>query len=99
MAAWLPTLPDGPHALPDVWAVFQHARQKAEKKLRAEKPGALTIGRTAFYRLAADLGEVTTGHARARFLKIPYRLRVSSLLRRRQYVAALQLQRAHLAER
>jgi hypothetical protein len=99
MGAWLPTLPDGPHALPDVWAAFQHARQKAEKKLRAEKPGALTIGRTAFYRLAADLGEVTTGHARARFLKIPYQLRVSSLLRRRQYVAALQLQRAHLAER
>lgn len=99
MGVWLPTLPDGPHALPDVWAAFQYARQKSEKKLRATKPGALAIGRTAFYRLAAELGEVTTGHARARALAIPYGLRVSSLLRRRQYGAALKLQRAHYAKR
>lgn len=99
MGVWLPTLPDGPHALPDVWEAFQYARQKSEEKLRATSPGALAIGRTAFYRLAAELGEVTSGHARARFLAIPYGLRVRSLLRRRQYVAALKLQRAHLAQR
>ena len=99
MGVWLPTLPDGPHALPDVWEAFQYARQKSEEKLRATSPGALAIGRTAFYRLAAELGEVTTGHARARFLAIPYGLRVRSLLRRRQYLAALKLQRAHLAQR
>lgn len=99
MGVWLPTLPDGPHALPDVWTAFQYARQKSERKLRATKPGALTIGRTAFYRLAAELGQVTTGHARARFLAIPYCLRIRSLLRRRQLVAALQLQRSHYAKR
>ncbi|WP_458111190.1 hypothetical protein M1D88_12580 [Arthrobacter sp. R1-13] len=95
LEAWLGALPDGPHPLPDVWQAFQHARQKSEQKLRSTKPGALAVGRTTFYRLLAEFGEVRTGQARSRVLAVPYLLRVRSLLKRRQYVAALKLQRAH----
>ncbi|MCS5718603.1 hypothetical protein N1027_10705 [Herbiconiux sp. CPCC 205763] len=93
LSRWLPTLPDGPHPLPEVWEAFDAARQQSKGGLDAY-PGALLIGRNAFYRIAAELADVRSVGARRRVLEIPYELRVRSLLRRRQLVAALRLQRA-----
>ena len=73
LAKWLPTLPPGSHLLGDVWAAFERARNSpaARLRLRETKPGALRIGRTAFYKLLPSLGTVSHGIRRSRYFSIP----------------------------
>ncbi|MFJ6156326.1 hypothetical protein ACIQF8_03145 [Pseudarthrobacter sp. NPDC092184] len=96
---WIATLPGGRHSLADVWDAFQVARERSRDRIAQVHPGALALGRTGFYRLAAELAKVTTGHARARFVEVPSYLRERSFLRRRKYAAALLLQRERFAAR
>ena len=68
LALWLPTLPPGTHLIGDVWGAFERARSSpaAIAKLRETRPGALRIGRTAFYGLLSSFGAVTPGTRRSR---------------------------------
>jgi hypothetical protein len=91
LSRWLPTLPDGAHPLPDVWEAFDHARSRSGARLD-EYPGIQLAGRNAFYRIAAEVADVRSIGGHRRVLEVPYELRVRSLIRRRQLVAALRLQ-------
>jgi hypothetical protein len=98
LEVWLGGLPDGDHALTEVWAAFDDARGRSAN-VRDTRPGALSAGRNTFYRVAGELADVRTRGARSRFLSVPYLLRVRSLLRRGKRAEALMLQRRHYADR
>lgn len=68
VAYWLGGLNPGCHALGDVWEAW-HAAMKAGPNLRGT--GAAKLGRTRFYELAAELGDVRSIGARRRVLVIP----------------------------
>jgi hypothetical protein len=98
LEVWLGGLPDGDHALTEVWAAFEDARARSAN-VRETRPGALSAGRNTFYRVAGELADIRTRGARSRFLSVPYLLRVRSLLTRRKYAQALLFQRAEHARR
>lgn len=67
LARWIAGLPEGRHALADVWQAWT---VQVRNHPRATREVA-ALGRTKFYALLSELGSVYTGHARARFLVIP----------------------------
>ena len=73
LGRWLPTLSPGRHTFASVWEAWLAAvdRPSVEKRY----PGAVLIGRTAFYALLSDLasdaGHAVATHAHIRHLVIP----------------------------
>ncbi|WP_136709388.1 hypothetical protein [Agromyces sp. H66] len=70
LSKWLPTLTSGRHLLGDVWDSWRAAVSHSGR-VREAFPGALRVGRTTFYELLDELGEIVSGGARRRYLVIP----------------------------
>ena len=70
LAKWLPAFQPGRHPLGNVWQMFDSQRRMIPK-VREQYPGALRLGRTSFYKLVAEIGSVSSGGGRRRFLVVP----------------------------
>lgn len=66
---WLDTREPGRFALGDVWEAWT-AAVRSSPNVRAKRPGAIRVGRTTFYELLAELGDVRSIGARRRVLVI-----------------------------
>ncbi|GER24017.1 hypothetical protein NCCP1664_25120 [Zafaria cholistanensis] len=73
LGKWAAGLPSGRHVIGDVWAAWRRAIEapRTYQKLREQKHGALRVGRTAFYALLEETGNVVNGGARKRYLVVP----------------------------
>lgn len=94
LSTWLPATLDGPIEIGEIHDAWKRSVANAPR-YADEHPGAASIGRTTFYRVALDLLDWRPASGRRRIAWAPYHLRTRHLMGRRDLVAALRLHAEH----